>query len=635
MSVSRLLLMGLLSVFSSSLLGKSVVTFQNNTPIDYTITISQSGNVMLQSNQWTLMANGLHAWQASAGIFDFDPDTTMGPGDTVQFNVLVMENSDTMKILVRYVHFSGGVEQSFSASGSGMQHPWHTDSYFHEGQVQLGSGPIVVKYKSDPDSIDLNDDITFAFEESFVYSIDSLDFQDPHVCNIMSYNIKLMPLVSTNFYERGFLFPSHISPYQDVVVYQEVFSDSARSNYLTPAMEAEGFMYRTTILNDTAMSNITSATNGGVIIYSRWPIEFEDEIKYANCSDNSSWDCLSSKGVKYAKVNKLGVPYHVFGTHMEAGGSAADVQYRMEQHGEMRTFIDQQSISQNECVIIAGDLNTSPKDGIEYVSIQDSLDPVIPDHVGYFESTFSYADTGNVIDHIWVSSNHLLPVMANNSVITFRSTDSLMWSIFDFSDHRTVIGRFEFPDIVAGFLSDTVLCEGDDLTLEVLTNTGLGYQWIKDGVPIPGENASFLSIVNANNGVEGSYSCLVVNELVLGNSSHPLSNWFFQAGSVSLEQEYLYDIANVFYENPCGVFVPENIQLGFSIYPSVNNGLFYIELYDPGPIRIEVLDLFGRSVIKKDLFANSKIELPPNNKGLFLVRVRQNGATKTNRIIVH
>jgi hypothetical protein len=383
------------------------------------------------------------------------------------------------------------------------------------------------------------------------------------------------------------------------------------------------------------MASITTATNGGVIIYSRWPIEHEDEIKYAHCSDNSSWDCLASKGVKYAKINKLGVPYHVFGTHMEAGGSAADVQYRMEQYGEMRTFIDQQNIPQSECVIIAGDLNTSPKDGTEYLSIQDSLDPVIPDHVGYFESTFSYADTGNVIDHVWISSNHRLPVMANNSVITFRSTDSLMWSIFDFSDHRTVIGRFELPDIVADFLSDTVLCEGDDLTLAVLATTGLGYQWIKDGVPIPGETASSLSIINASNGVEGSYSCLVVNELVLGNSSHPLTNWFFPGGPISLEKEYLYDIANVLYENPCGLYVPENGQHGFKIYPSVNNGLFDIELYSPDPAHLEILNLLGESVIKMDVFKSSQIRLPTNSNGLFLVRVTQNGATKTERITVH
>ena len=44
---------------------------------------------------------------------------------------------------------------------------------------------------------------------------------------------------------------------------------------------------------------------------------------------------------------------------MEAGGSSSDIQFRMQQYGEMRSFIDSQYISSNEAVIIAGDLNTS------------------------------------------------------------------------------------------------------------------------------------------------------------------------------------------------------------------------------------------------------------------------------------
>jgi endonuclease/exonuclease/phosphatase family metal-dependent hydrolase len=615
--------------------GQSTASLQNNTSLDYSIIVIQSGTKALQSNQWMLLTNSIQAWQTKLAIMDFDPDTVMVPGDTILFDISLIANGDSIHLLTRFVDSAGSINLSYSVSGSGSLYPWYSGNYFHEAQVQTSPITLLVKYKAEADSLDLDEDITFVLQDQFIYAIDSSDFDDPNILNVMSYNIKLMPLVATDFFERGSLFPSNISAYQDVVVYQEVFSDSARTNYLTPAMEAEGFQYHTTILNDTALPNITSATNGGVIIYSKWPIENEDEIKYNNCSNNSSWDCLASKGVKYAEVNKLGVHYHVFGSHMEAGGTIADVQYRMEQYGEMRSFIDQQNISDGQGVIIAGDLNTSPKDGVEYLAIQDSLEPVIPDHVGYFESTFSYADTGRVIDHVWASSNHLIPAEANNSVITFRSADSLMWNIFDFSDHRTVVGRFVFPNIIPDPFLDTILCEGDDLNLYIQGNTNLIYQWFQDGLPLLGENYSTLSILNATNNVQGVYTCGVTTELILGGSSHSLSSWFFPMGPDTVEQENLLPMANVGYEDPCGVIVQEPNTGSFNLYPSLNDGRFFINLKNQERSLLEVTNTLGCVVLQTYLITNDWIEMPESQKGTFWVRIIQNGEVRTQKIIVY
>ena len=84
----------------------------------------------------------------------------------------------------------------------------YSDNYFHEAQVQTSPIALLVKYKAEADSIDLDEDITFVLQDQFIYAIDSSDFDDPNILNVMSYNIKLMPLVATDFFERGSLFPS-------------------------------------------------------------------------------------------------------------------------------------------------------------------------------------------------------------------------------------------------------------------------------------------------------------------------------------------------------------------------------------------------------------------------------------------
>ena len=87
MKISRTLLFGLLLALSIPVLGKSVVTIQNNTSIDYSIVVLQTGNIILPISHWTILSSGLNAWQSGANVFEFDPDTTMVIGDTVVFNV--------------------------------------------------------------------------------------------------------------------------------------------------------------------------------------------------------------------------------------------------------------------------------------------------------------------------------------------------------------------------------------------------------------------------------------------------------------------------------------------------------------------------------------------------------------------
>ncbi|HIA37150.1 MAG TPA: T9SS type A sorting domain-containing protein [Flavobacteriales bacterium] len=579
--ITRISTILIICFFVSSAISQNTLFFQNNTGIDYIVQIEQGGNVTMDTNQWSQFIYLETAWNFKDALIDINVDTAISNGDTIDFMINLISGLDTIALKVRFVGVNSTTTCFYSASGDSFSHPWSSDGYFHSQQIIINGVEMTLKYKIEVDVDDGQDNVVFALQENFYYSLDSADFSDPYVINVMAYNIQHMPLITDNFYERGVFLPPLFSPYQDVVIFEELFSDSSRSNFVTPAMLAAGFSYYTTILNDTALTSINTTTNGGVIIYSKWPIELEAEYKYANCYGllSNASDCLASKGIKYAKINKLGQFYHVFGTHMEAGGGTEDVQVRKEQYGEMRDFISDQGIPTDEAVIFAGDLNTGPTDGLEYDAILDSTNPIIPLHIGYYESTFSYGDTGRIIDHVWGMSDYLLPVSAYNSVFTFRSVDSIMWDIFDFSDHRTVIGRFVYPNIQPDNI-DTNLCEGDSLTLNIAANGILNYQWQQNGNLIVGATSNFHNINNPSASSIGVYSCDVINTPIFGGENDVLTQMFYPDGPITYIQSFSYNIATIGFQNPCGVGWQEQIEdkQSFKVVPNINHGRFKLEI---------------------------------------------------------
>jgi len=606
-------------------LSQHTVFFQNNTGLDYQLQIIQNGNINMDTSQWNQLSTIGTAWNFKEAVFEMNPDTSFSNGDTSGFFVNLSSGSDTIVLKTRLVGPGTSPTLFYSVSGSSFSHTWSSDSYFHSEHIVVEGIEMTIKYKVEIDSIDGKDNVVFALQENFIYALDSTDFLDPYVINVMSYNIQHMPLITDNFYERGVFLPPLFSPYQDVVIFEELFSDSSRNSYVNPAMMNEGFSYFTTILNDTALPTITSNTNGGVIIYSKWPIEFEAEYKYLNCSNNSSFDCLASKGIKYAKINKLGQSYHIFGTHMEAGGSTADVQIRLEQYGEMNNFISAQGIPVEEAVILGGDLNTGPKDGFEYDAIRDSIMPIIPLHIGYYESTFSYADTGKIIDHVWGMADNLLPIEAYNSVFTFRSVDSIMWDIYDFSDHRTVIGRFKYPDILTDNI-DTNLCSGDSLAFNITSNSLFAYQWKRNGNPVSGATSNFYIISNPDTSSIGLYSCDVTNSQVFGAENDVLSQLFYPNGPKTYAQSFSFQVASIGFQNPCGLGDQEQKKTipSFKVVPSINQGRFVLEISDKFlKFEVRIYNSLGNLVVARNIYNNNDLvfDVSEEKPGIYLVYI--------------
>ncbi|TNF30563.1 MAG: hypothetical protein EP314_01500, partial [Bacteroidetes bacterium] len=512
---------------------QSTVYVRNSTWQNFFVEAGQYGTISIPQNQWQSGVSNVESWIESTGqeVITVNRSNMAVPeGDTAYFDVVLNGTTDVITIKLRVIGILGGTELDYSLDVNGTSEPWYDDGDFHEVSTTLAGRPVVIKFKPDNDDLNQDRDIRFAIHDLPVYQLSAADFNDPNTLNVMFYNIQMITFGVSGMpqaNERAALLPAELSANQDVVCFSEVFDDAARNDHLIPAMTAAGFPYRTTILNEPG-GIIPFPVNGGVMIFSKWPIEADDEIDFAECGQAAS-DCLANKGVKYARVNKLGKRYHVFGTHMDAGGGADDIFARRTQMAEIRDFIATLQIPESEPVIFGGDFNTDPLGSdMDYQAFLDTMNPVIPQHIGYWESNFS-GDFGKIIDHGWADRYHLVPLEMTNEIITVRSLDPLLWDISEFSDHRCVLARYVYPEITMTG-GDTLVCPGADLTLSVTTDHPVSYQWIRDGEEIAGETSAQLSLTDALESQTGHYSCNVSYDVIYGNWGDSLTALFFPAG---------------------------------------------------------------------------------------------------------
>ena len=171
----------------------------------------------------------------------------------------------------------------------------------------------------------------------------------------------------------------------DVVVFQEAFMGGcwAEDLSLRTLMSEHGFPYATKTIYDN-----TTIENGGVFIASRWPILDRDRFIFKNWVDGSA-DMLASKGVGYAKIQKTvsgsSRVYHVFGTHMQAGGPIENREKQVQEWGE---FLATKKILQTEGAVFAGDFNTGLYSSREALQrMMDTLNAGLPTIVGPLNHT--------------------------------------------------------------------------------------------------------------------------------------------------------------------------------------------------------------------------------------------------------
>jgi endonuclease/exonuclease/phosphatase family metal-dependent hydrolase len=281
----------------------------------------------------------------------------------------------------------------------------------------------------------------------------------PNNLRILAYNIYMRPQVYLKNGQmiRAGLLPDRLREY-DVLVFSEAF-DEATWTKLHRGLERVGFKHRTPVLGAVNLLK-KKMWNGGVAIVSKFPIEVRRERTFGSvCLDG---DCNADKGVLYARINKQGRRYHVFGSHTQAWQEKrASRTIRARQFDIIRQFIDEQKIAGTEPVFIAGDLNVnrvSPAPNMvgEYDDMLARLRAGAPAYVGHtYTADPAYNElTGGTpreyLDYVLYSRRHAQPTRRSyHEVRTLRSTtqwkefafETYLW---DLSDHYPVLGYYEF-----------------------------------------------------------------------------------------------------------------------------------------------------------------------------------------------
>jgi endonuclease/exonuclease/phosphatase family metal-dependent hydrolase len=311
----------------------------------------------------------------------------------------------------------------------------------------------------------------------------------PNTLSLLTYNVQMRPdtLFNDKQAERAPLIgQSSVMDFLDVVIFQEAFDDKYRSITLAQRNMAINYPYRTRILGSDGVVE----QDGGVIILSKWPIENCPQrvmgvpitippgqsgipanacggIRMPGMPGNmvlpvwpgeqrlfgdtcSGVDCLADKGVLYARINKEGRRYHVFGTHLNAGSEQDGVNARKQQLEIINKFIGDLKIPANEPVIIAGDLNLPVLGDIgggnPYTSLYAVGLPPSPSDPYPRVTTIG----GSQLDYIMYSRAHLAPLRDKSfSEVRFaRGGPSGEPYFGNLSDHHPLFGRFVFPTFV-------------------------------------------------------------------------------------------------------------------------------------------------------------------------------------------
>lgn len=288
--------------------------------------------------------------------------------------------------------------------------------------------------------------------------------------SVIAYNVWMMPAVVTAFTQR-FLKISlrkktrakiipNLLPSVDVVILSEAFCLAA-TPILAQGFKALGYKFETPPLQGHRGASERKPLHGGVVVYSRFPIEACKMVAFGpiSCGD----DAMADKGVMYVKIIKRGCPVHLFATHTQAWDTEPAKEVRLKQFRVIRDLIQSLHIPATEPVIIAGDLNVDryiDDGGVEYDRMLNTLEADDP-FVIQEPRTFSFDAVNNqlaqsgpssdgscgLLDYILTSSCHLKPTSSSVEIFPVKSPEPYTYqntTYHDVSDHYPVIGHFTF-----------------------------------------------------------------------------------------------------------------------------------------------------------------------------------------------
>lgn len=413
---------------------------QNNTPFAFPVEIKRPSGKALGGQYWKAGVKYVLPGQR-AKILEFNRDSGVTNGKYFEFHEhLTMDGSAfILKQRLKGTTFFSDLWQSVQG------HNWYGDRATRQATWNTGKTQFNIKYRAY--FTGGADDIEYIVQYRYPAASTA-----PHILNVLAYNTYMRPtslFVNGQSLRQKLLVPELKGRNYDVLILSEMFDDDIRAATLN-GLKSE-FPYHTKVVGSDSGAN----QDGGVVIVSKWPITAWAEKVFG--SNSSGSDAMADKGIMYAKINKQGRPYHIFGTHMQADKGASDVSTRRQQIQMMKAFVNSRNIPATEPVILGGDLNVDmtgrPSEYQQMLSILNAKHPMM---IGNLKATWDptinkCADSGTpeFLDYLLFSNAHLKPVISLNEVRLHRSwdgwkqlfTDKERW---DLSDHFAVYGTFLF-----------------------------------------------------------------------------------------------------------------------------------------------------------------------------------------------
>ena len=304
-------------------------------------------------------------------------------------------------------------------------------------------------------------------------SLNSLAEEISSPPKIMNYNVYMLDhrlgvfVGGTNPNKRAQLLAnSSVFDDTDVVIFNEVFDNQA-SQILIDAL-AQKFGYLTPVLGRTKNGwdhtegwRSTSLDDGGVIVFSKYPIEYKSQVIFR---DGCGADWASQKGFIHTVINKGGERYNIIGTHVQADDDTCKTPpsvVRQDQFAQIENYIFGANRSADEMFFIAGDLNVA-KESQEFSSMLETLN--VSEPTNYAGAPYSwdpavnglahanYSDLkGQLLDYVLVERSHKQPKNWHNQVLDIASDRVALpgtqepYYFYEYSDHFPV-AAFEYAD---------------------------------------------------------------------------------------------------------------------------------------------------------------------------------------------
>ncbi|KZZ52437.1 endonuclease [Oleiphilus sp. HI0118] len=424
--------------FASSSLAESYIYLTNSTTEPLTLNTIQTGHDNIShGDEWEQLAQSVPP-MGTVKFLRFNRDQGIKWGKKYWFTTTVQGQTSSVTLQQKLKGTWNFSNIYHTANGDS----WKDDRNIYEQNINFDGQNAKLAYKASYARAS-GDDFHYIIQPNLEAQV--RDELSANSFNVLTYNIwGLLPgITAENTYDRFHSIAHMVTPGYDAIVFQEAH-DLASSNYFRDHISSE-YPYLTEIPFE-----LGRILNGGVFIASKWPIEVEDNIVFQSCVGE---DCLASKGAVYARINKLGKTYNLFGTHVRAYTTPEDIANRFEHLAELKAFKDSKHIPHDEPVIYAGDFNVDkvnfPQERNDLMTALNATEPM-----ALGDYPYSYAGPVNVyaddsyneyLDYVLYSNEHVAPITSSNTLLLPRSTASEHWGRWDLSDHYPVKGEFVFP----------------------------------------------------------------------------------------------------------------------------------------------------------------------------------------------